>query len=375
MGEGSLSQEEIDALLMGADEPIEETGISLQNGSTISTGETMSEQGKVLLIGAFNDAMQTASSSAGTLIGKDFNISQASIEEINATSVSDEIEIGSIIAVIRMGSATSTLVFPTEQAKKIASLMMGAEAELAEMDEAHLSTIGELANTIISSLSNKLTDKFGESLSPGPADAIVYSGSAELPPFQGNLTAKITYNLKLEGHPDSRLIHFLDGEPAARWANNLAKTAGVAMESSGQAQQPQKQQQQQTQQAGFFVPQPRQSNQPGQQNVPISPVSFPSLQAVGESAQHAPVNIDLLLDIQMGMTVELGRTRKFVKEILSLGEGSIIELDKLAGEPVDLLINKKLIAKGEVVVIDENFGVRVTDIIGPAERLAKLTAK
>ena len=72
----------------------------------------------------------------------------------------------------------------------------------------------------------------------------------------------------------------------------------------------------------------------------------------------------------MEMTVELGRTRKLIREILGMGEGTIIELDKLAGEPVDILVNHKLIAKGEVVVIDENFGVRVTEIVSPMERMA-----
>ncbi|HRX16865.1 MAG TPA: flagellar motor switch protein FliN, partial [Spirochaetota bacterium] len=72
------------------------------------------------------------------------------------------------------------------------------------------------------------------------------------------------------------------------------------------------------------------------------------------------------------LTAELGRTKYLVKDVLGLGEGSIIELDKLAGEPVDLLVNGKLIAKGEVVVIDENFGVRVTDIVSPSERLTKM---
>jgi len=87
-----------------------------------------------------------------------------------------------------------------------------------------------------------------------------------------------------------------------------------------------------------------------------------------------PTNAELLLDVNMGLTVELGRTKKFVKDVLSLGEGSIVELDKLAGEPVDLLVNGKLIAKGEVVIIDENFGVRIIDIIDPSERFAKLTS-
>jgi len=83
-------------------------------------------------------------------------------------------------------------------------------------------------------------------------------------------------------------------------------------------------------------------------------------------------NISLIMDVFMEMTVELGRTRKLIKEILSMGEGTIIELDKLAGEPVDILVNHKLIAKGEVVVIDENFGVRVTEIVSPMERVNDL---
>ncbi|WP_377887349.1 flagellar motor switch phosphatase FliY [Alkalihalobacillus sp. R86527] len=83
-------------------------------------------------------------------------------------------------------------------------------------------------------------------------------------------------------------------------------------------------------------------------------------------------NLNMLLDIPLQVTVELGRTKRIVKDILELSHGSILELDKLAGEPVDILINQKLIAKGEVVVIDENFGVRVTDILSAAERLSKL---
>lgn len=79
--------------------------------------------------------------------------------------------------------------------------------------------------------------------------------------------------------------------------------------------------------------------------------------------------LDLLMDVPLRVTVELGRTRMQIRDVLELGKGSVVELDKLAGEPVDLLVNGKLIARGEVVVIDENFGVRVTDIVSPAERL------
>jgi flagellar motor switch protein FliN/FliY len=75
------------------------------------------------------------------------------------------------------------------------------------------------------------------------------------------------------------------------------------------------------------------------------------------------------MDVPLKLTVELGRTTKMVKEILALAPGSVVELDKLAGEPVDILVNERLIAKGEVVVIDENFGVRITEIVNPEDRL------
>ena len=103
----------------------------------------------------------------------------------------------------------------------------------------------------------------------------------------------------------------------------------------------------------------------------IQSVQFSSFDET-TSTHSEPNNLNMLLDIPLQVTVELGRTKRMVKEILEISQGSIIELDKLAGEPVDILINNKLIAVGEVVVIDENFGVRVTDILSTADRISKL---
>ena len=103
-------------------------------------------------------------------------------------------------------------------------------------------------------------------------------------------------------------------------------------------------------------------------NVPnVQALQYPNLQGMNGSSEQG--NISLIMDVQMEMTVELGRTKKQIKDILGMGEGTIIELDKLAGEPVDILVNHKPIAKGEVVVIDENFGVRVTEILPAIEHV------
>lgn len=106
-------------------------------------------------------------------------------------------------------------------------------------------------------------------------------------------------------------------------------------------------------------------------NVNVQPVQFANLNG-GAFGNIDENNLNLLMDIPLRVTVELGRTQKQIKDILEMSQGSIIELDKLAGEPVDILVNNKLIAKGEVVVIDENFGVRVTDIVSQWDRIQKL---
>jgi flagellar motor switch protein FliN/FliY len=91
-----------------------------------------------------------------------------------------------------------------------------------------------------------------------------------------------------------------------------------------------------------------------------------------DDGKKGPRDIDFLLDIPLVVSVEIGRTRMLIKDLLQLGQGSVIEFDKLVGEPMEVLVNEKLIARGEVVVVNEKFGVRLTDISSPAERLKHL---
>ena len=102
-----------------------------------------------------------------------------------------------------------------------------------------------------------------------------------------------------------------------------------------------------------------------------SPAEFQQLSPTPGAARPSQ-NIDLLLDVKLPIAIELGRTEMPISEILALGPGSVVELDKLAGEPVDLLVNGKIVARGEVVVVDENFGVRITMLMSPQERLKSL---
>lgn len=92
------------------------------------------------------------------------------------------------------------------------------------------------------------------------------------------------------------------------------------------------------------------------------------------AAPNAPSSrrLELLLDVPLELSVELGRTRMSIQELLALGPGSVIELDKVAGEPLDILVNDRLVARGEAVVVNDKFGIRITDIVSPAERIARL---
>jgi flagellar motor switch protein FliN/FliY len=108
----------------------------------------------------------------------------------------------------------------------------------------------------------------------------------------------------------------------------------------------------------------------GKPTIEVSPASFEET-SKGEPPKPT-LDLDFILDIPLALTVELGRNRMLISELLQLGQGSVIELSKLAGEPMDVFINQRLMARGEVVVVNEKFGVRLTDIVSPAERINKL---
>ncbi|MCX6826376.1 MAG: flagellar motor switch protein FliN [candidate division Zixibacteria bacterium] len=104
--------------------------------------------------------------------------------------------------------------------------------------------------------------------------------------------------------------------------------------------------------------------------VTVKKANFQQLSAVGQ--EKTSQNIELLMDVDLPVSIELGRAKMNIADILSLGPGSVVELDKLVGEPVDLLVNQKCVARGEVVVVEENFGLRITQLISPEERVKNL---
>jgi flagellar motor switch protein FliN/FliY len=260
---------------------------------------------------------------------------------------------------------------PEAAAKSIAGLIN--KEENIELDEMAMSVIGEAVGTIIGSQITALTGKTGnKSISNMPPTASnVPKAAAALPAgdffcasYQLDLGDSVSNQFWeiLGSSVASDIARALSGATAAQ-AQQAQPGAGMgAMGMMGGLQ-------------GLGMGMPNMGGQMpgmgmgnmGMGGANVQSVQFPNLMPHASSQEAG--NISLIMDVFMEMTVELGRTRKLIKEILSMGEGTIIELDKLAGEPVDILVNHKLIAKGEVVVIDENFGVRVTEIVSPMERM------
>jgi flagellar motor switch protein FliN/FliY len=285
-------------------------------------------------------------------------------------------------------------IFPETTAAAIASLM--TKEENIQLDEMAMSVIGEVISQMVGTQITALTDKTGNKsiAASSPASANVPKAVAALP--AGNF-AVMAYNLDLGDGSGHQMWEILGAGPAGDIAAGLNKNAGpsaAAQPNMGMGGM------QNMQMGGMGMGMPNMGmpnmGMGGMQNMQmggmgmgmpnmgmggmgmsnlgpsnVQAVQFPNLMQPRLGPQESG-NIGLIMDVSMEMTVELGRTRKLIKEILGMGEGTIIELDKLAGEPVDILVNHKLIAKGEVVVIDENFGVRVTEIVSPMDRLSDI---
>ncbi len=378
MSDGSLSQDEIDALLQGSS--LDSAGIGAP-----SEPPALSAKEIKALENLLGEIVISQASNLSGLVGKNVNMKKPVIELVSK----DEFLMGLPEEVVEVRSdfqegleGIHSYMFTSDIATQVASLMMGQEG--VELNEAALSALEEAGNTISGSAATIMGDKTSRNVLTAPVEAKkLKKGMMTLP--QGTIV-KVSYATDIDGENGSDIIEIFPTSMVKDLigsAGGGAAPQGKAAAMSQQAQQfaPQQQfsPQQQFTQQGFggmggmqqFAQQPMGMPMGGMMAAPnVQPVQFPSL---GGPAGHGDQgNISLLMDVYMEMTVELGRTKRLIKDILGMGEGTIIELDKLAGEPVDILVNHKLIAKGEVVVIDENFGVRVTEIVSPMERMSEM---
>lgn len=282
------------------------------------------------------------------------------------------------------GSVDGVLVYalPPEGAAKLGALMLGeaVESDPSEevvdgfreaMEEAKVQLAHALEAVVGSGVNLSLSDPI--ELSPESIDTAPVPIGAD----ESVVHASFRFSLAGVGYPLHALLPIdvaesitatlgAQEEPSSQEGGAAATNAPE----SGEVEAMTMSQARTTESAPIAAEPAASPASPGSKVVQVGEVSFKSLKNdVGRSEAS---NIDLLLDVPLQVTVELGRTRMQIRDILELGKGSVVELEKLAGEPVEIFVNGKLIAKGEVVTIDENFGVKITDIVSRQERVSNL---
>lgn len=389
-----LSQDEIDALLRGtADEENEQT----EENSKLSVDDYLTSMERDALGEIGNISFGSSATALSTLLSQKVDITTPTVSVIEQSKLNDEFPHPYVAIQVKYTegfSGINMLVIKQSDASIIADLMLGGTGQITEettLDEIHLSAVQEAMNQMMGSAATSMSTVFNKrvDISPPVVDFLNLNAGegAEKIPAQ-DLLIKISFRLKVGDLIDSSIMQVLPLDFGKRLVEDLfnnseseevVKTSESTMMSETQKIEQPVVEPMQMQTSSYDMPQsqPRQQQtyQTGNGHMNQAQNVQPAVFSSFEEVQLAPPetrNLNMLLDIPLQVTVELGKTKRSVKEILELGTGSIIELDKLAGEPVDILVNRQLVAQGEVVVIDENFGVRITDILSQRDRIKKL---
>lgn len=420
-----LTQEEIDALLNGAaSEPAASDSASNEEASSVLSDDLLSSMEKDALGEIGNISMGSAATTLSVLLGHKVNITTPTVSVDTMSTIQNQypmpylvVEVGYVIGI----NGNNILAIQASDASIIADLMMGGDGlnPQEELNDIHMSAVGEAMNQMMGTVATSLSTMFNKKIdiSPPKVNLIDLGAEDKITDLVNNdePVVKTSFRMEVDGLIDSEImqilpldvakemVSFLMGggaeaeaqeapapapEPAPAPVAPEPAPVAAAPAPAAPAPQPAAPQYAAPPQPQYAAPtqQPQYTAPPmGAQPVYAPPVYANNVVSSGvpvQNAQFAPLtnepvevnaaNISLIQDVPLQVTVELGRTKKSIREILEFSTGSIIELDKLAGEPVDIHVNGQLTAKGEVVVIDENFGVRITEIVSPMERVQSL---
>ena len=396
--DGVLSQEEINALL-------NDPGASGPGSVDELTDVEKDEIGEIA-----NICMGTAATTLFSLVNRKVEISTPVVSYSSWNNISSEYERPCVfirIAYTEGLDGNNILILKENDVKIITDLMMGGDGTNieGELGELHLSAICEAMNQMMGSASTSLSSMLERKIdiSPPTADVVDMTSDIDEGSIDQFLTGnfvKISFHMEIGDLVDSTIMQLYPVSFAKEMCEGVMhnmnlgqdggenkETADTSTPSASTAQTAQSMQQtqasQQTANAQQMNAQPMMGGQmmngqqimggqpmmggyPTEQPVNVQPAQFSAFSG-GTVGGYPAENIGLIMDVPLEVTVELGRTQKSISDILDFGPGKIIELNKIAGEPIDVLVNGKYVAKGEVVVIEESFGVRITEIVNAAK--------
>lgn len=267
-----------------------------------------------------------------------------------------------------------------EQAKYLANTMLGntdAEVDNEPLDELQSSAVGEIFSQILNASITQLSTALDQELTVSSPTVLPFSEESireNVPHFLALPFVEVKYPFQVEDGNTLEMIQWLSTEEAEQMAQAMSTSEPGAVEMS-----------QEDIDAMMSSPMPSDNDDATSAGsgdktmatnpVTVQPVQFSSFENQPDMVGDENRNLDLVMDVKLSLTVQLGEAELPIKEVLELTRGSVIELDRVAGEPVDLYANGKLIARGEVVVIEDNFGLRITSIVSPQERLRELAER
>lgn len=381
-----LSQDEIDALLQGSDDDYE--SLEQENIDQLLTEEERDILGEI-----GNISFGSSATTLSTLLNQKVEITTPGISLIYHHDLAKEFPhpcVALQVEYVNGLSGVNLFIISQKDAAIIADLMLGGTGKDAapELNDIQTSAVEEAMNQMMGTSATSMSKVFQKKVDISPPslellNIIEGEGTKVVPPEE--TLVKVAFKLKIGELMDSDIMQLMPLRVAKQMVGSLIhrdvahkndsnEPIKITEEKMAEEQKMMKDEKQ------YFDYEQDRSMNTEKQDTPYEsrPSKTDVQQATFSEFEPSPIqkadtkNLDMLLDVPLDVTVELGRTRRSVREILTLSSGSIIELDKLAGEPVDILVNNKLVAQGEVVVIDENFGVRVTDIVSQRDRLNKL---
>lgn len=373
----SLSQEEIDAMLNGGSIPTQAS----------ESDNSLTEQDKFDIIGEVgNISMSQAATTLSSILNRRVMITTPRVAKVKFGEILKGLAAPKVSTTVEFKEGlygTNLMLLEVSDAIIIADLMMGGEGEPknTQFTELELSAVAEAMNQMIGSASTSMATMINRKVDILPPVVNLWENEAAID-YDGIVSDediyRISFSLNVEGVIESEIMQIFTNEVVneimeamlADQAEDLRQPVpGVEKKVVQPEPQPVQAQSSQPIQQAQSEPQWQQSTQQTQRKVEINQAEFQPLTARPSVDGD---NLDLILDVPLDLSVILGKSKKSIKEILSLNTGSVVELDKLTDEPLEILVNGKLIATGEVVVINENFGVRITNILSPKQRLHHL---
>lgn len=372
-----LSQEEINALLKETPDLVQASNVV---SNEVNPATALDAMEKDVLGELANISMGSAATALSSLLGKKTSITTPRISVTTLDQIQKDYPQTYLFVKVNYTNGlegVNVLILHIHDAGIFVDLMMEGDGSNTpqELSEQHLSAISEAMAQMMNASTTALTQilKKPIEISSPVLNIVNFEEEHPLAKESENNVVKIAFNLIVEDLVDSEMMQILPVSFAKQMVSELYKENDVNSEQvENNVEKKSTNQDMNISNKISSAAVAQEYTEPIPQRVEVTAPQLPTFQEQTTVQSSMPPNLDLIMDIGLQLSVELGRAKKKIKEILKLTNGSIVELDKLAGEPVDILVNDKLLAKGEVVIIDENFGVRVTEIVSPTERIKNL---